>query len=160
MKNILISSLVLFAITSFSFAQTELTSKLPKTSDPAALQEADKQLKLQNKEIVKLVVIEVSKKLPLKIDDYTQFVSIKADDLKLISTYEINTAPKSDESVIREDKPRMEEFVKKGICESSKRFLQSDIEIVYIYANSLSKKELFSFHVKAKDCINIWQGIN
>lgn len=156
MKNILLSISVFLLITNLGFAQNEL----PKTSDVNAQKEADKQLKIQNKEIIKLVVKELSKKLPQKIDDYTEFVSIKAEGLKLISRYEINIAPKSDESVIKEDKPRMEQFVKRGICQSSKRFLQSDIDIVYEYANSLSKKELFSFHIAAKDCIDIWKEVN
>lgn len=156
MKKIFLSILVLCISVNLSFAQNEL----PKTTDADAQKEADRQLKLQNSEIVKLVVEEINKKLPQKIDDYTQFVSIKSEGLKLISRYEINTAPKSDESVIKEDKPRMEQFVKKGICQSSKRFLESDIDIVYVYANSISKKELFRFDITAKDCVNIWKEIN
>ncbi|PLY07655.1 MAG: hypothetical protein C0625_05620 [Arcobacter sp.] len=156
MKNILLVICSFFAIISFSLAKNDL----PKTDDPMSQKRADKQLKLQNKEIVKLVVDEVSKKLPQKVDNYTQYVSIKAEGLTLISTYEINIAPKSDEAVINEDKSRMETFIIEGICQSSKRFLQSDINVTYVYTNSSSKKELFRFGVTAKDCIKIWEGTN
>ncbi|WP_083568777.1 hypothetical protein [Arcobacter sp. LA11] len=152
MKKLLFTVLALFAINNFGFAKDEL----PKTTDPAAQAKADQQLKLQNKEIVKLVVEEIGKKLPQKVDDYTQFVSIKSEGLRLISTFEIDTAPKSDEAVIKNDKPRMEKFIKQGICQSSKRFLQSDINITYVYANALTKKELFRFAMTKDDCTNYW----
>lgn len=148
MKKLLFVALAVFTINSCTFAKDEL----PKTNDPKEQAKADQQIKIQNKEIVKLVVEEVGKKLPQKIDDYTQYVSIKSDGLKLISTFEIKTAPKSDETVIKEDKPRMEQFIKKGICQSAKRFLQSDIDITYVYANASTKKELFRFAMTEKDC--------
>ena len=148
MKKLLFTVLAVVTITNSSFAKEELQ----KTNDPATQAKADKQLKLQNKEIVKLVVEEIGKKLPQKVDDYTQYVSIKSEGLRLISTFEINTAPKSDETVIKEDKPRMEQFIKKGICQSARRFLQSDIDITYVYTNAITKKELFRFAVTEKDC--------
>ena len=148
MKKLLFTVLAVVTITNSSFAKEELQ----KTNDPATQAKADKQLKLQNKEIVKLVVEEIGKKLPQKVDDYTQYVAIKSEGLKLISTFEINTAPKSDETVIKEDKPRMEQFIRKGICQSAKRFLQSDIDITYVYTNAMTKKELFRFAVTEKDC--------
>ncbi len=148
MKKLLFAALAVLTINSYTFAKEEL----PKTDDPAAQAKADQQMKIQNKEIVKLVVEEIGKKLPQKVDNYTQYVSIKSEGLRLISTFEINTAPKSDEVVIKEDKPRMEEFIKKGICQSAKRFLQSDIGITYVYANAATKKELFRFVMSEKDC--------
>ncbi len=153
MRKLLLSTLALFTISTFAFAQTELK----KIDDPAAQAKADEQLKLQNKHIVKLVVEEVSKTLPQEVDNYTQYVSIKSEGLKLISTFEIKTAPKSDEAVIKEDKPRMESFIIKGICQSSKRFLESNIDIAYVYANAATKKELFRFDVTKSSCTNYWQ---
>lgn len=149
MKKLLFTALALVSINTCILAKDELV----KTNDPMAQAKADEQLKIQNKEIVKLVVEAASKKLPQKVDDYTKYVSIKSEGLNLISTFEINTTPKSDEKVIEEDKPRMEQFIKKGICQSSKRFLQSDIGITYIYLNASTKKELFKFSMTEKDCL-------
>lgn len=148
MRKLLFTALAIFTINSCTLAKDEL----PKTNDPKIQAKADQQIKVQNKEIVSLVVEEVGKKLPQKVDNYTQYVSIKSECLNLISTFEINTAPKSDETVIKEDKPRMEQFIKKGICESAKRFLQSDIGITYVYTNASTKKELFRFAMTEKDC--------
>lgn len=152
-KTILLTLLII----SFSYASTQVKNELPRTVDAKAQVQADKQLKLQNKEIIKLVVEEVSKKLPLKIDNYTQQTGIKAKDLTLISIFEINTGAKSDEAVRLEDKPRMQSFIIKGICQSSKRFLQSDINISYVYNSAKSKDLLFSFDVTKKDCDTIWK---
>ncbi|MGB6328728.1 MAG: hypothetical protein WBF48_07350 [Halarcobacter sp.] len=116
MKKLLFTALALVSINTCILAKDELV----KTNDPMAQAKADEQLKIQNKEIVKLVVEAASKKLPQKVDDYTKYVSIKSEGLNLISTFEINTTPKSDEKVIEEDKPRMEQFIQKGICQSSK----------------------------------------
>lgn len=110
-------------------------------------------IQTQNQEIVKLAAKEISSQLPQKIDDYTQLVKIEAKDESLLYTYEINTGAKSDEMVIKEDKSRMKKAVTMGICSSSDRFLQSGIDIAYIYASAKSKKELFRFDVSKKDCI-------
>lgn len=152
MKKALFLVLSLFTLSSISSASEEIK----KTDDPATQAKADKQLKLQNKEIVKLVVEEVGKTLPQKVDNYTQYVSIKSEGLRLISTFEIKTAPKSDETVIKEDKPRMEKFIKQGICQSAKRFLMSNIAITYVYSNASTKKELFSFSMTKEKCSKYW----
>ena len=130
---------------------TPIKNILPRTEDPSAVKNADAQLKIQNKEIIKLVVQEVSKKLPQTIDNYTTFISIKAQDLTLVSTYEINTGAKSDEAIRRDDKQRMGSFIVEGICNSSKRFLQSDINITYVYTSKNTQDELFRFEVTPKD---------
>lgn len=153
MKKIILSA---FAVVALSTSLMAEKNTLPRTVDQSVQAKADKQLKLQNKEIVKLVVEEVGKKLPQTVDQYTQFVDIKSEGLKLLSTFEINTGAKSDEAVIKEDKKRMESIVVRGICHNSKRFLESDIEIAYIYTSAKSKKELFRFDVTAKDCISTW----
>jgi len=147
MKKILLSPLALV-----SLVTSCLANPLPQTVDTSVKAKAEEQLKIQNREIVKLVVAEISKKLPQRVDKYTEFVKIENDDLKLLYTYEINTGSKSDKSVREEDKKRMEGFVVRGICQTSKRFLESNIDISYIYNSAKSKEELFRFDVTSKDC--------
>jgi len=112
-----------------------------------------KKMKSQNKEIIKLAVEAISKKLPQKVDNFTQLVTISSKGLNLIYTFEIFTGAKSDEFVAKDGKKRMEKNVKNGICQSSKRFLQADINISYIYLSKISKKILFRFDVTKSDCI-------
>ena len=149
MKNILISLLLLGSSSIFAADALQV--------DPSAQAKADKQLKIQNKSVIKHVVEELSSKVPQTVDQYTTFTNITSDDLTLIYTFEINTGAKSDEAVRKEDGPRMGEYVKNGICQSSRRFLESDILIKYVYNSASSKKELFSFFVEPKDCLQIWK---
>lgn len=152
MKKTLLSTLMLFALSNVSFANNDL----PKSNDPKAQAKADQQLKLQNKEIISLVVEEVGKTLPQKVDAYTQYVSIKSEGLKLVSTFEINTGSKSDDAVIKEDKSRMQDIISTGICKNSKRFLESDIAVAYAYVSEKTKKLLFRFDLTKQDCIALW----
>lgn len=155
MKKILLSALTVLMLNANT--TTPIKNDLPRTVDRQAQAKADTQLKIQNKKIIKMVVDEIGKNLPQKIDNYTSFVSIEDKDLTLVSTYEIKTGEKSDENVRIEDKPRMQEFVVEGICRSSKRFLQADINITYVYKNALTKAELFRFEVEAKNCKKFWE---
>jgi len=113
-----------------------------------------KEFKSQNKEIVKLAVEAISKKLPQKVDNFTTLVKVDSKDLNLIYTFEILTGAKSDEFVAKDGKKRMSKNVKKGICQSSKRFLDSEINISYIYISAVSKKVLFRFDITKSDCIH------
>jgi len=106
----------------------------------------------QNREIIKMVVEEISKKLPQTVDKYTTLKEIKDDNLTLIYSFEINTDAKNDATVIKEDKPRMEKAVSKGICQSSKRFLDAGISLKYIYISASSQKNLFSFTMNQTKC--------
>ncbi|OHD97292.1 MAG: hypothetical protein A3E21_00630 [Sulfurimonas sp. RIFCSPHIGHO2_12_FULL_36_9] len=106
----------------------------------------------QNKEIAKLAAIELSKSLPQTIDKYTELTEIKADDTTLIYIYEINSAPKSDEVVKKEDRSRMQKAITKGVCSSSKRFLDANVSIRYIYKSFHTKAELFRFDIKSDSC--------
>jgi hypothetical protein len=155
MKMILLSALTVLMLNANT--TTPVKNDLPRAVDTASQQKADLQLKLQNKEIIKMVVEEIGKTLPQEIDKYTKFVSIEDDNLTLVYTYEILTGAKSDEAVRSEDKPRMQEFVVEGICQSSKRFLQADINITYVYKNAATKAELFKFEIEPKDCKKFWQ---
>ena len=154
MKMILLSALTVLMLNANT--STPVKNTLPRTVDSSAQQKADAQLKVQNKKIIKMVVDEISKKLPQTIDAYTKFVSIKDESLTLVSTYEILTGAKSDEAVRVEDKPRMEEFIVEGICKSSKRFLEADLNITYVYNNAVTKAELFKFEVQPSDCLKFW----
>ena len=106
----------------------------------------------QNKIIVKMVVDEISKKLPQKVDNYTTLIKIRDEELTLIYTFEINTGAKSDEAVIKEDKARMKRVISKGICQSSKRFLDAGVTLSYEYLSASTKKELFTFSMTQESC--------
>ena len=109
-------------------------------------------LREQNQKIIKMVVEEVSKGLPQKVNRFTQMTKVRDENLTLIYTFEINAAPKSDETIRKEGKEKMEKNVSKGICQSSKRFLDSGITISYEYMSASSKKELFTFTMTQKIC--------
>jgi hypothetical protein len=108
--------------------------------------------KEQNSQIVKMVVSEISKGLPQKVDKYTTMTEIRDENLTLIYTFEINTGSKSDEAVKKDDKPRMQKAVTKGVCQSSKKFLDANISLAYEYKSATTKKELFTFHITKQKC--------
>ena len=111
------------------------------------------QLQKQNKQVVQLAANELSKNLPQKVDKYTNFTAIKANGTTLIYTFEINITPRSDEDVKKNDYTRMKRNVTKGICSSSKRFLDAQISISYIYLNAITKTKLFQFDIDKNDCL-------
>jgi hypothetical protein len=113
------------------------------------------EMKKQNREIVRLAAIEFSKSVPQVVDKKTKLVEVKADDTTLVYLYEINIAPKSDEAVKKEDHTRMKESLTHGTCNSSKRFLDADISIRYVYKNELTKSELFKFDITKESCFKL-----
>jgi len=115
---------------------------------------ADK-FKEQNSQIIKMVVSEISKSLPQKVDRYTTMTTIRDENLTLIYTFEINTGSKSDEAVIKEDKPRMQKAVTKGVCQTSQKFLDADISLAYEYKSATTQKELFTFLITKERCKEI-----
>ena len=112
-------------------------------------------MKTQNREIVKLAAAEMSKSLPNIIDKYTKLIAVKADKTTLVYIYEIDTTPKTDETVKKEDHSRMQEAVTRGTCRSSKRFLEADISLRYIYTSANTKTELFQFNINQESCFKI-----
>lgn len=114
-----------------------------------------KEMQSQNKEIVKLVVEEISKTLPQTVDKYTKFVNIQSENSTLIYTFEINTGSKSDEYVKKEDHSRMKEAVTIGVCNSSKRFLDAQIDISYIYTSAKTSSPLFQFDITQRNCFEL-----
>jgi len=113
------------------------------------------QMQKQNKQIVQLAATEINKTLPQAVDKYTTLTKVEGKDTTILYTYEINTGAKSDETVQKEDKTRMKEAVTYGICQSSKRFLDAQISISYLYISTKSKAELFRFDVSQKDCVSV-----
>ncbi len=109
----------------------------------------------QNKKILKMVVKEISSTLPQTVDKYTKLVDVKAKNTTMLYYFEINTGSKSDESIKKEDHQRMQKAVTKGLCQSSKRFLDAQINISYIYSSEKTKVQLFRFDISQKDCIGI-----
>jgi hypothetical protein len=110
------------------------------------------EMQKQRKEIVKLSSKEISKTLPQRVDKYTVLTKVEGKDTTVFYTFEINTGSKSDDTVRKEDRTRMKKAVTTGICQSSKRFLDADISISYIYISASSKEKLFQFDVSKKDC--------
>ena len=106
----------------------------------------------QNKQIVQMASAEIAKTLPQKVDNYTILKNVLGKDTTLTYVFEINTGSKSDESVIKDDTERMKRVVTTGVCKSSKRFLDAQIDVSYIYTSAISKKKLFQFDISKKDC--------
>ena len=111
-----------------------------------------KEMVSQKKIIIDSIVKEYSKDLPHTIDKYTSLVSIKAKKSAIDYTFEINSPTKSDEEIIKEDNSRMKEAIVLGICNSSKKLLDADIDTAYNYISAKSKAPLFTFHISKKDC--------
>jgi hypothetical protein len=110
------------------------------------------QMQKQNKQIVQLAATEINKTLPQTVDKYTTLTKVEGKETTMLYTYEINTGAKSDKAIQKEDRSRMKEAVTYGICQSSKRFLDAQINISYLYISAKSKVELFHFDVSQKDC--------
>ena len=169
MKKITLSILSFIAASQLLFAEA-----LPASKDPAVQKKADKQIKMQNSEVVKSVVDELSKKVPQKVDKFTTFTKIANEGLTLIYTYEINAPAKSDDEIRAKDRTRMEyvpaqiqgivltrmeKAVVYGVCTRSKRFLESNISLTYLYVSAKSKEELFRFEFTPKTCAEVWASL-
>jgi len=110
------------------------------------------EMQKQKREIVKLSSEEISSTLPQTVDKYTVLTKVEGKDTTITYTFEINTGAKSDEAVKKEDRTRMQKAVTMGICQSSRRFIEAQINISYIYIGAKSKAELFRFDVTQADC--------
>ncbi len=143
MKKLL---LTFFAVTSFAYAtgmqQQNLTGE---------------QMSAQNTKICELAAKELSKNLPQTIDKYTKFVASKANGTTLEYIFEINTGAKSDQAVQKEDHSRMQNAVTNGVCQSSKRFFDAQIDISYIYKSAKSKVKLFQFDISKQTCLDLFK---
>ena len=141
MKKTLLALSIIVALSQYSLAEGIKQQDLP-------VEEMQK----QKREIVKLSSEEISKTLPQTVDKYTILTKVEGKDTTITYTFEINTGAKSDEAVKKEDRTRMQKAVTTGICQSSKRFIDAQINISYIYISANSKAELFRFDVTQADC--------
>ena len=144
MKKIFLVFGVLGVVASWSFAAETVVQSgdFPK-----------EQMLKQNRQIVKMASEGISETLPQRVDDYTTLVRVEGKDTTLIYMFEINTGAKSEEAVKEEGGERMKKVVTEGICRSSKRFLESKIDITYLYISAATKNELFRFNVTEADCL-------
>ena len=144
MNKLILTLTLLVVVTQSGFSEAIQQKELPLS-----------QLEKQNKELVQLASTEINKTLPQTIDKYTTLIKVEGKETTILYTYEINTGTKSDEIVQKEDRTRMKKAVTYGICKGSKRFLDAQINIGYLYISAKSKVELFRFDVSQSDCINI-----
>ncbi len=149
---------ILFVFTLLITSNIFAENKLPATSDPVMKEKADKQMKLQNRNIIEAVKTELRKKLPQKIDKVTQLTNVTSNDLNLIYVHEINIGAKSTKTVRAEDNSRMKNAITYGACTRAKKFLDSNITLTYLYNNAKTKEELFKFEITPKSCQEIWAG--
>ncbi|WP_345992240.1 hypothetical protein [Sulfurimonas sp. HSL-1716] len=145
-KSSLLPIFILISFSSYSFADEIPTrpGEFPK-----------KEMMKQREHVIKMVVAEVSKTLPQTVDKYTQLIKIGSKNSSLVYTFEINTGAKNDQAVIKDDKARMQKSITKGICQSSKTFLDAGINVSYIYTSAKTKNTLFEFDITKKDCLNL-----
>ena len=106
----------------------------------------------QNRQILQMMQSELSKGLPKKIDTYTTLIGVEVENQTLVYIYAINTGAKSDESVRRDDMPRMQRAIIQGECRRSKIHFENGMDIEYRYRNALSHAELFRIHISYDNC--------
>jgi len=106
----------------------------------------------QNLNIVKKAVEGIGKTLPQKVDNRTTLERIEGEGTRLIYTFVVDGAPKSDEALRKEGQTRMAPIVKAGICRSSARFLQAGIDLSYRYLSKATGAEILRVDVSKKDC--------
>jgi len=140
-KKSLLTLSIIIAFSQYSFAEGIKQQDLPV-----------KEMQKQKREIVKLSSEEISKTLPQTVDKYTVLTKVEGKDSTMVYTFEINTGSKSDDAVRKEDRTRMQRAVTTGVCQASKRFLDAQISISYIYISAISKANLFQFDISKKDC--------
>lgn len=158
MKKTIFAFIIMLSLNALALASNapvESQTKSNKTPSVRSQNLSVDKMKEQNKTLIKMVVEEISKKLPQVVDKYTKFTKISNEDLTLIYTFEIDTGDKNDDDVIKQSEDRMRRVITKGICQSSSRFLNADIDISYRYINANTKTKLFRFDVTKKDCVGI-----
>lgn len=112
-------------------------------------------MKEQNINVVQKAVEGLSKNLPIEIDKSTRLVQVEGKGTRLIYTFEIKTAPKSEKELIKEGRTKVAPRVKKGLCHSADRFLQAGIDITYIYLNGATGNKILELNITKEDCPNL-----
>ena len=146
MKNLPLMIALLIAFNSYIYA-TEIHNQTYNIST--------KKMDAQKETIANMYAKEISKTLPKQIDKYTKLLNVKADGSTIIYTFEINSGAKSDKTIQNEDKSRMQKAVTRGVCQTSKRFLDSNINISYLYISTKSKVKLFRFDITKDKCFKL-----
>jgi len=134
----------------FLYGETATEPFKPKIQTGEAL--PIEKIKEQNLNVVKKAVEGIGENLPEKVDKYTTLVGIDSNGTQLIYIFEVDGGMRSDEALREDGKKRMAPVVKDGICNSSKRFLQSDIDIQYRYLSKVTKNEILRVDVSLEDC--------
>ncbi len=113
------------------------------------------QLQKQNTQITELAAAQISKDLPQVINKYTTITDIQAIGAKLIYIYEIKTGAKSDKEVMAEDRTKWEKLYIANVCKRSKRFLDAQVHLSYVYNSEKTKVKLFQFDVTQAKCFKL-----
>jgi len=108
-------------------------------------------IKLQNQEVVRQAAASLSASLPKRIDAYTQLTAITPKGQTLQYTFALKTL-QSDALILKRADETMIPRIKRNICRSNRRFIESDITIRYSYIRSKSSKPLFSVDVNRTVC--------
>lgn len=140
--------MILTILTIVTLGQVLFADELPVKQQDVS----PEQLQKQNIQIASLAAKQLSKDLPQVINKYTTIVSVKAVDTTLTYTYEINTGAKSDETVKSEDRTNWEKIYVKNVCERSKRFLDAQVALSYVYISAKTQAKLFQFDVTQAKC--------
>jgi len=112
-------------------------------------------MRAQNLNVVRKAVEGISKTLPQRVDSHTQMIAIDSNGTELIYRFEVDAGAKSDADLRKEGEKRMAPVVKRGICRSARRFLQSDITITYSYLNKATGHEILHVTVRKTDCDDV-----
>jgi len=142
------NKVILGFISLIALGQVLLANEMPVKNQDVS----PEQLQSQNTQIAQLAAEQLSKNLPQVINKFTTITSIKASDTTLTYTYEVNTGAKSDEAVQKEDRTQWEKVYVENVCKQSKRFLDAQISLSYIYFSAKTKVKLFQFDINQAKC--------
>ena len=148
-----LSALSIFTLSIFLYANMDTTPFKPSIQLSGNLS-IDK-MREQNIAIVKKAVEGLNRNLPIDIDNQTKLIKVDGKGKELIYIFEVKTAPKSEEELIREGKSKVAPRLKRGICKSAERFLKAGIDMTYIYLNASTHNQILKLTVTQKDCFNI-----
>jgi len=100
-------------------------------------------VRLQNQEVIRQAVASLSTSLPKRIDAYTQLIAITEENQTLAYTFTIESL-QSDTEIQKHAEQKVIPRIRQNICQSSRRFIESDIRILYRYQRPKNSKTLFT----------------
>ncbi|MFA6760368.1 MAG: hypothetical protein WCR69_04910 [Sulfuricurvum sp.] len=110
------------------------------------------EFKAQNRQIAELAAGEMNKNTPQQVDSYTTLASVRSSGTTIIYNYELDVDGKSDDELREDASKKMAQGIIDGSCASSRRFLEADIDLHYIYTSKKSKSLLFEVKVTKRSC--------